>query len=49
MPILRCTTHTGRPLGSTEFLLPYEELLGRRLQPLSVGRPKKKNGERYEK
>lgn len=49
MAILRCTTHTGRPLGGTEFLLPYEELLGRRLHPLSVGRPKKMKGERYGK
>jgi len=38
---LRLNTQTGRPLGSPDFLAHYEALLGRRLQPLPVGRPKK--------
>ncbi|MFH1615605.1 MAG: transposase [Planctomycetota bacterium] len=39
---LRRTTHTGRPLGSDSFLSKMEKLLGRRLRPLPVGRPRKK-------
>jgi len=39
---LRLNTHTGRPLGSDSFLSKLEKLLGRRLRPLPVGRPKKR-------
>jgi putative transposase len=38
---LRSGTHTGRPLGSDSFLSKLERLLGRRVRPLPVGRPKK--------
>jgi hypothetical protein len=40
---LRVNTHTGRPLGSDSFLSKLERLLGRRVRPLPVGRPKKKS------
>ena len=40
---LRLNTHRGRPLGSDAFLSKIESLLGRRLRPLPVGRPRKKN------
>jgi putative transposase len=33
-------THTGRPLGSDAFLSKLETLLGRRVRPLPVGRPR---------
>jgi putative transposase len=46
---LRLTTHTGRPLGSAAFLSHYEFLLGRRLQPLAVGRPSKPKEETVRK
>ena len=39
---LRVNTHTGRPLGSDSFLSKLERLLGRRVRPLPVGRPKRK-------
>jgi len=39
---LRVNTHMGRPLGSDSFMSKLEKLLGRRLRPLPVGRPKKK-------
>lgn len=39
---LRVNTHTGRPLGSDGFMSKLEKLLGRRLRPLPIGRPKKK-------
>ena len=38
---IRLRTHTGRPLGSDNFLSKLETLLGRRVRPLPVGRPKK--------
>ena len=38
---LRSSTHTGRPLGSDSFLSKLEMLLGRRVRPLPVGRPRK--------
>jgi len=38
---LRLSTHRGRPLGSDGFLSKIEVLLGRRLRPLPVGRPRK--------
>jgi putative transposase len=39
---LRLSTHRGRPLGTDRFLSKIESLLGRRLRPLPVGRPRKK-------
>jgi putative transposase len=41
---LRLSTHTGRPLGSDTFLSKVEHVLGRRLRPLPVGRPRKRPG-----
>ncbi len=38
---IRLRTHTGRPLGSDRFVSKLETLLGRRVRPLPVGRPKK--------
>ncbi len=38
---LPLSTHRGRPLGSDGFLSKIESLLGRRLGPLPVGRPRK--------
>jgi putative transposase len=38
---IRLRTHTGRPLGSDSFLNKLETLLGRRVRPLPVGRPRK--------
>ena len=38
---LRSKTYTGRPLGSDSFLSKLERVLGRRVRPLPVGRPKK--------
>ena len=38
---LRRTTARGRPLGSDSFLSKLERILGRRLRPLPVGRPRK--------
>jgi len=40
---VRLNTHRGRPLGSDRFLSKIEATLGRRLRPLPVGRPRKKN------
>ncbi len=37
---IRAYTHTGRPLGSDSFLSKVEFLLGRRIRPLPMGRPK---------
>ncbi|MHC4495517.1 MAG: transposase [Planctomycetota bacterium] len=37
---LRSSTHTGRPLGSDSFLSKLERLLGRRIRPMPVGRPR---------
>ena len=39
---LRLNTHRGRPLGSDAFLSKIEALVGRRLRPLPVGRPRKR-------
>ena len=39
---LRQFTHRGRPLGTDSFLSRMESLLGRRVRPLPVGRPKGK-------
>jgi hypothetical protein len=38
---LRTSTPRGRPLASDAFLAKVEHALGRRLRPLSVGRPSK--------
>ena len=38
---IRLRTHTGRPLGSDRFLAKLETVLGRRVRPLPVGRPRK--------
>ena len=38
---IRLRTHTGRPLGSDAFVSKLESLLGRRVRPLPVGRPRK--------
>jgi REP element-mobilizing transposase RayT len=43
---LRLSTHRGRPLGSDRFLSKIERLVGRRLRPLPVGRPRKKENNR---
>jgi putative transposase len=37
---VRARTHTGRPLGSDSFLSKVESVLGRRIRPLPVGRPR---------
>jgi putative transposase len=41
MARIRLRTQTGRPLGSDGFLSKLETLLGRRVRPLPVGRPRK--------
>jgi putative transposase len=41
MGLLRLRTQTGRPLGSDSFLNKIEAVLGRRVRPLPVGRPRK--------
>jgi putative transposase len=38
---VRANTHTGRPLGSDAFVSKVESLMGRRIRPLRIGRPKK--------
>lgn len=43
---IRLRTHTGRPLGSDRFLAKLETVLGRRVRPLPVGRPKKETGKK---
>jgi len=39
---LRSSTSRGRPLGSDTFIRKIEKLVGRRLRPLPVGRPRKR-------
>lgn len=39
---VKANTLTGRPSGDDTFVLKLEKLLGRRLRPLPVGRPRKK-------
>jgi len=39
---LRIYSRTGRPLGTDKFISKLETVIGRRLRPLPVGRPKKK-------
>lgn len=40
---IRLNTHTGRPLASDSFVSKLEKLFNKRLRPLPVGRPKKKD------
>jgi putative transposase len=42
LALLRTRTQTGRPLGGDTFLSKLENKLGRRLRPLTVGRPRGK-------
>jgi putative transposase len=42
MERIRHYTHTGRPLASDSFLSKLERAVGRRLRPLTVGRPRKR-------
>ena len=46
---LRNNTHTGRPLGSDSFMSKLEKIFGRRIRPLPVGRPKKKEKPKIKK
>lgn len=46
MEALRFHTRRGRPLGSDDFVAKMEALLGHRLRPLPIGRPKKSKEER---
>ena len=39
---IRLATHRGRPLASDSSLSKLERRLGRRLRPLPIGRPKKR-------
>ena len=39
---LRIYCRTGRPLGTDKFISKLETVIGRRLRPLPLGRPKKK-------
>jgi hypothetical protein len=43
---VRLNTHRGCPLGSDGFLSKLEALLGRRLRPLPVDRPRKEANNR---
>ena len=43
---IRVRTQTGRPLGSDGFVSKLETLLGRRVRPLPVGRPRKSKARR---
>ncbi|MBU0758955.1 MAG: transposase [Candidatus Omnitrophica bacterium] len=40
MEIIKKSTFTGRPLGDEQFIKKLEKKLGKRLQALSVGRPR---------
>ena len=46
---LRRAVGRGRPLGSDAWIAKLERAVGRRLRPLPVGRPRKKNAERAKK
>jgi len=39
---IRLSTHTGRPLATDSFISKLEKMLGRRVRPLPIGRPRKK-------
>lgn len=41
MARIRLSTHTGRPLGTDSFVSKLEKMLGRRVRPLPIGRPRK--------
>ncbi len=41
---IRLATSRGRPLASDRLLSKLETKLNRRLRPMAVGRPRKKNG-----
>ncbi len=41
MKLVRNATHVGRPLGRDSFMSKMEKVIGKRLRPLPVGRPKK--------
>jgi putative transposase len=43
MSTIRLRTHTGRPLGTDSFISKLEKLIGRRVRPLPIGRPKKRS------
>ena len=40
---LRTCTHRGWPLGTNRFVAKFERMLGRRLRPSPLGRPRKKD------
>ena len=44
LEVIRRATHTGRPLGSAEFVGEWESALDRTLSPGKGGRPRKKPG-----
>jgi putative transposase len=46
---IRLRTHTGRPLGNDRFVSKLETVLGRRVRPLPVGRPRKEAGKESRK
>jgi len=46
---VRLSTHTGRPLGGDSFLSKLEKLLGRRVRPLPIGRPRKEKVKKAKK
>ncbi|MGD0078536.1 MAG: transposase [Sedimentisphaerales bacterium] len=39
--VIRSNTHVGRPIGTDSFISKLENMLGRRIRPLPVGRPYK--------
>ncbi len=41
--LIRTRTQTGRPLGGDSFMSKLEAIIGKRLRPLPIGRPKKDN------
>jgi putative transposase len=45
---IRGGTYRGKPLGSDSFVSKIEHFLGRRVRPLPVGRPKRKEQEKEE-
>ena len=42
---LRASSNRGRPLGSDQFISKVEALIGRRIRPLPVGRPRRRKRE----
>ncbi len=47
--LLRLRTRTGRPLGSDAFLSKLETVVGRRVRPLPIGRPRKDTGNAHQR